>query len=155
MSHYVEYNGEHIPLVKIKGSPITFDLNHLQQSVEALTTGTPCGWPSYNRLLHNPEENAISVNGNIVLLEGNYLLLDQPGWIDLHKYADFTIRIVADKEFLRERLTARKIASGSTPKEAEDFVQYSDIVNAELCLKHSLSADLTLTLNKDNTFSRE
>ncbi|MBQ0072335.1 MAG: hypothetical protein KBS81_10880, partial [Spirochaetales bacterium] len=110
------------------------------------------GWPDYNRLLHNPVEDATFVDGEVVILEGNYLLLDVKGWRDLSHYADYTIRILAEEEDLKERLVERKIASGTPRGKAEEFVERSDLYNARLVLQHSLSADLILKTGKNGNY---
>jgi len=53
-------------------------------------------------------QHALWVDGQIVLLEGNYLLLNEDGWCDLSTYADYTISITADEALLRSRLIGRK-----------------------------------------------
>ena len=87
-------------------------------------------------------------------LEGNYLLLDEEGWRDLKPYADYSIRITADKGFLRERLIDRKIKSGNTEEKAEAFVDASDMVNVTKCLENSADADLNLLLNTNGEYCR-
>ena len=63
-------------MVGIKGAPITFDLDKLLRKLKELKEDPVCKWPLYDRLLHNPIEDKITVDGDIILLEGNYLLLD-------------------------------------------------------------------------------
>jgi hypothetical protein len=99
---------------------------------------------------HNPQENAIRVTGDVVILEGNYLLLDQPGWAEIKKYSDYSIKLTADEKLLKSRLTDRKIKSGSSPEEAEKFVECSDMVNVRICLNHSVKADLELCIADNN-----
>lgn len=152
LSHYTIRDGKEIPLVKIKGAPITFDLDRFTAFVARAASGEVMGWPQYDRMLHNPVEDAIRVEGDIVLLEGNYLLLDCPGWRELHKYADLTIRITAEESSLRRRLIDRKCASGTPYDEAVEFVEFSDLANARLCLQHTLPADLTLRLMEDDSY---
>ena len=77
VSHYTERDGRQIPMVDIKGAPVTFDLELLTAAVKRVASGETCGWPVYDRMLHNPVEDAVRVDGYIVLLEGNYLLLDE------------------------------------------------------------------------------
>lgn len=155
VSHTTERDGEIIPMVKIKGAPITFDLPLLKARIEKVASGATVGWPEYNRMTHNPEEDAVTVAGDIVLLEGNYLLLDEEGWRDLAALADYTIRIDADIEDLRTRLVDRKekSGSGSTHEAAVQFVEYSDLHNARECLTKSLPADLVLSLHSDDTYT--
>ena len=76
LSHTANVNGREIPMVRIKGAPVTFDLEGLRRKISELTEGRACSWPRYDRLLHNPVEDAILIEADIVLLEGNYLLLD-------------------------------------------------------------------------------
>lgn len=88
---------------------VTFDLERLKDKTEKMLSENNCGWPVYNRLLHDPGEDAVYVDGDIVILEGNYLLLNEDGWRDLSKMADYTISIKADPEMLKKRLVERKI----------------------------------------------
>lgn len=143
-SHCIQRNGREIAMVEIKGAPVTFDLEKLSESIRQIAAGAVCGWPVYNRLLHNPTENALSINGDIILLEGNYLLLDEDGWRDLRSLADYTIFIRADEELLRRRLIDRRIKTGTARDPATNFVDFSDMPNVRLCLKKTLPADLEL-----------
>ena len=140
--------------VDIKGAPITFDLNLFKKRIEEVLIKPVVGWPSYDRHLHNPVEDAITVEKDIVILEGNYLLLDEDGWRDLRTYADYTIFIRAEEEMLRHRLIDRKIKSGNSKEKAEKFVDYSDMANVRLCLKMSTGADLTLSVGDDGEYNK-
>lgn len=146
-SHFVERNGQRISMVEIKGAPVTFDLQQLTDSVKRVAAGEICGWPVYDRMQHNPVENALRVDGQIVLLEGNYLLLDEDGWRDLSAYADYTISITADEALLRSRLIDRKIKTGVDEAKAIRFVDFSDMPNVRLCLKKTMQADLSLQID--------
>jgi len=147
LSHTVQRGGEEIPMVKIKGAPVTFDLEHLTESVKKVAAGEVCGWPVYNRLLHNPTENALTVSGEIVILEGNYLLLDAAGWRELKNDADYTISVSAEEDCLRERLIDRRIKTGVDPEAAAQFVDFSDMPNVRLCLQKTAAADLQLRID--------
>lgn len=151
-AHTAVRDGREVSLVEIKGAPVTFDLELLTERVRQVAEGRECGWPEYNRLFHNPTENALTVRGDIVLLEGNYLLLDRDGWRELSRFADYTIRIDADEAMLRERLTARKIKTGTDPETARQFVEFSDLANVRECLEHSKAADLELVMSGDGIY---
>ena len=153
LAHTVIRNGEEIPLVKIKGAPVTFDLGKLTERIRKVAGGEICGWPVYDRLLHNPVEDKIIVDGKIILLEGNYLLLDENGWRDLRSYADYTIMICAAEELLRERLIERRMKTGVSGEASAQFVDYSDMVNVRLCLEKSLPANLTLRIDSNNDYA--
>lgn len=148
----VQRDGKQMPMVQIKGAPVTFDLGALLRRVARVAAGEACPWPEYNRLLHNPEEKGLRVCGDIILLEGNYLLLEEEGWKELRRFADLTIRIVADERMLRERLVRRKMDSGAGRAEAERFVEFSDLVNAREVLSHSAPADIELELLEDGSY---
>ncbi|MBQ6502547.1 MAG: nucleoside/nucleotide kinase family protein [Flexilinea sp.] len=145
LSHTTLRDGKMIPLVKIKGAPETFDLPKLTKFIRRVANGETIPWPVYDRTLHNPMEDAITVSGNIVLLEGNYLLLDLPGWDDLSAYADYTIFVSAGEDLLRDRLIHRQMQSGKSSDDAVSFVENSDLVNARLALEHSKKPDLMLS----------
>lgn len=142
LSHTVLRDGEEIPMVKIKGAPVTFDLEKLTAAVKRVADGEVIGWPSYNRMTHNPQEKAVTVTGDIVLLEGNYLLLEEEGWRDLRRFADVTVKMSADEELLRKRLIDRHYKSGKSLEEAAAFVEFSDLANARVCLQRSGKADI-------------
>jgi pantothenate kinase len=152
LSHKVERDGQQIPMVNIKGAPVTFDLEKLRESIQKVASGAVCGWPMYDRMLHNPIENAVTVDQNIVLLEGNYLLLDEDGWRDLAACADYTIAIRADERFLRERLIRRRMKTGVAEEAAVRFVDFSDMPNVRLCLEKTKKADLCLQIDSEGDY---
>ena len=154
-SHTFERDGAAVPLSQVKGAPRTFDLDALARALARVAAGEGCPWPRYDRALHDPVEDGARATGEIVLVEGNYLLLDAPGWRNLRGLADYTAFIAADPEHLRRRLVARHVAGGRTPAEAAAFVERSDMANVRLCLERSAPADLRLRLLDDDTFAVE
>ena len=145
-------NGKEISLVEIKGAPVTFDLEKLTRAVKETAAGGDVRWPAYDRVLHNPVEDAVHVDGDIVLLEGNYLLLDEDGWRDLSALADYTVSVSAKEKLLRDRLIDRRIRTGVSRVEAVRFVDFSDMPNVRLCLEKSLPADLRLCLDESGDY---
>ena len=101
-------------------------------------------------LLHDVVEEAIPVTAPIVLVEGNYLLLDQPIWRDLPR--DYAVFITADEILLRQRLIERKMRGDKTHEQAALFYQESDGPNVRLCLSSHLPCDLELQLLPNGTF---
>ena len=146
LSHTVSRDGQDIPMVRIKGAPVTFDLQRLKESIERVASGEICSWPVYDRLLHNPVDDALQVNSKIVFLDGNYLLLDEEGWRDLSSYADYTISLTADEQLLRTNLIDRRIKTGVERERAIRFVDFSDMPNVRLCLQKTKRADLRLQI---------
>ena len=153
-SHEVKIDGQAVPLASVKGAPPTFDLDGLTAVLARVAAGENCPWPAYSRTLHDPVLGARTVTGEIVLIEGNYLLLDAPGWRELRQYADLTVSIAAAPALLRARLLARHLAVGRSREAAEAFVDRSDMANVRLCLERTLPADLRLRLESDGTFTK-
>ncbi len=153
-SHTVVRNGEAIPLASVKGAPETFDVEALARALCRVAAGEEVLWPRYDRALHEPVPGD-APTGEIALVEGNYLLLDAPGWRELRRCADYTIFIDADPVLLRRRLVARHVEGGKSPEAAAAFVDRSDMANARLCLERSLPADLRLRLDGDGHFVAE
>ncbi len=152
LTHNTVRDGQEIRMVDIKGAPVTFDLELLKQRIQDVLFKEKAPWPTYDRHLHNPVENAITVEKSIVLLEGNYLLLDEDGWRDIRELADYTISISADENMLRKRLVDRKAKSGNSLEVAEKFVDFSDMANVRLCLEKSMEADLKLCVGEDGNY---
>lgn len=160
--HYQEYldchtmirDGKEYLMKEFKGAPETFDLSLLAERVKKVSNGESCGWPEYYRIAHNRIDDAITVDGDIVLLEGNYLLLNWEGWKELSSYADYTIKIIADEKLLKNRLVNRKAQSGISKEDAEGFVERSDLYNVRTCLRDSMEADLVLELKEDDSYQR-
>ena len=151
-SHTTIRDGKEIKMVEIKGAPVTFDLKLFTQKIKEVLSKEKVGWPVYDRMLHNPVDDAVTVTKDIVFLEGNYLLLNEDGWRDLREYADLTIFVSADENMLRKRLIERKAASGNSVETATSFVDYSDIPNVRLCLTNSQKADITLILDEQGDY---
>ena len=87
----------------VKGCPETFDVEKLIEKIKEVQSQDTY-FPLYNRVLHNPEENKVFVNHDIVLIEGNYLLLNEPLWKDIRFLFDDTIFIKAQRAELDKRL---------------------------------------------------
>ena len=153
LSHSAQRDGRTVSMVEIKGAPITFDLEKLREAVARIAAGEVCGWPVYDRMLHNPKENAVTVDGDIVLLEGNYLLLDEDGWRGLAAFADYTVFVSAEEALLRSRLIERRMKTGAEKSAAVRFVDFSDMPNARLCLRKSMPADLELSIGAEGDYT--
>ena len=151
-SHTVRRDGETVSLARIKGAPESFDVESLSRALARVAAGEDCRWPVYDRAIHDPVPDGLTVTGDVVLLEGNYLLLDEPRWRELRRFADYTIGIEAEPGQLRRRLIARHMAGGKSEEAAVRHVDGSDMRNIRLCLDRALPADLLLRLREDDGF---
>ncbi|MEV0538233.1 nucleoside/nucleotide kinase family protein [Nocardia salmonicida] len=131
-----------------KGEPDTFDVAGFLARLEMLRE-TPLGervdWPIYSRAIDDPVPDAISFTDHtIAIVEGNYLLLDQPGWSDVRGYLDEAWFLSADNAVLVERLIERHRLGGKDPAQVEVKVTDSDLPNADLVAPTQQHADLVL-----------
>lgn len=147
----IEIDGKEILLNDIKGAPETFDVDNLQFKLrEVRQEGT--NWNIYDRKIHDVVHNVLSVEDEIILLEGNYLLLKDSHWTNIRVLADYTVFIKAAPELLKERLISRKIQGGLSREDAEKFYFDSDSKNVERVLKNSSAANETWQLLEDGDF---
>ena len=142
-SHFIEKNGETLPLSKIKGAPETYDVEKLKFCLE----NPDAKWPVYSRKLHEPVENALEIKEDILILEGNWLLLDEQPWNTLS--CDYSIFWAADSPEQLERVVRRKIMGGFPEDEARAFVMGNDLPNIRRCMEHSRRGDLNIAINRE------
>jgi len=134
-NNFIKIDGNEVLMADVKGRAETFDLNKLAGSLNHLHDDEFM-WPVYDRILHDVVENKIRLTEKIVLFEGNWILLDEPGWRDLTEFCDFSIFIHADENSLEDRLIDRKIRGGLSPEAARDFYLRSDLQNVRRVLRN-------------------
>lgn len=144
-------DGIEVPMAEVKGCPETFDLDKLKSKIVSLKNEN-VKWPIYDRNLHDVVEDKILVTKNIILIEGNWLLLDESGWRELKEHCDYSIFIKADEMMLKDRLIQRKRRGGLSEEAAIEFYEKSDSKNVKRVLSNSLTADLVLKLLKNGKY---
>ena len=150
-SHFVERDGKQVPMATVKGCPESFDVNRLREKLQAVKHQN-IRWPVYDRRRHDVVDDVITIRKNIVLLEGNWLLLRDDEWQDIYRFADYTLLIRAEAEDLRERLIQRKMRGGISQREAERFYEMSDRLNVERVLEDSWLAQETWQMLPDGDY---
>jgi pantothenate kinase len=139
-------DGRTVPLVRIKGAPETFDLGLLTNKLGTLANGAELRWPEYDRNLHDPVADAIAVpDRGVVIVEGLYMLLDQPGWRELRGLAHLGIFVEAPDDLTRARVLARHQRGGRTEADAEAHWLRSDAVNTQLVNENRHGIDMLLS----------
>lgn len=150
----VRINNEEVPMSKVKGCPETFDLEKLKSKLHTLRD-KDTKWPIYDRQIHDVVEDKISVTEDIVIIEGNWLLLNEDKWSSLNEYCDYSIFIKSDESMLKDRLIDRKIKGGLSEEEAKKFFENSDRKNIHRALSNRLSADLELELLNNGKYIKK
>ena len=152
-AHTILRDGEKIPLTSIKGAPETFDVPALAAKLGAARESSVT-FPVYDRRIHDVVPNAVTADVPILLVEGNWLLLDEEPWSGLRLLADYAVRIDAPAAFLRDRLIARKVQGGLSEAEATAFCEVSDARNVERFAAHAGAADEIWRMEADGDFVR-
>ena len=102
-SHNAVVMGKEVPMKKVKGCPETYDTKKLEDKLKKIKEEDIL-WPIYDRNIHDVVEDVEKITKDIVLIEGNWLLLDEEPWKTLKDTADYTIMIRSEEETLKERL---------------------------------------------------
>ncbi len=143
---------DRLGLSRVKGAPETFDAAGFVRLVEQLTHSTePVSAPSFDRLADRTIDAAITVgpDDHIVIVEGNYLLLDVPPWASLRKLFDRTAYLDVDDATRVERLVARHVRHGRSLEAAREFVRTSDEANAVIVAATRPHADVVIDSSLD------
>ena len=128
---YNDYLKKH-DLLNEKGSRNTFDVEKLKSYI-LKTKEEDCFWPIYSRMVHDPIENQVYIQSDIVLIEGNYLLSKDAPWNELLPLCDDSVFLNVDTNILKERLIKRKSLSIGLNK-AIHFYEQSDSKNIQYVL---------------------
>jgi len=130
-----------------KGAPETFDASGFHALLHRLRIATDdVAIPVFDRAsdLSRASARMIEPRHRLLVVEGNYLLLDRPIWRDLRPLCDFTIMLRPSLEVIEERLVQRWLDHGYPREEAIAKARGNDLANAEVILAESGPADLTL-----------
>ncbi len=133
-----------------KGAPDTFDsygFANLLHRIKVKTTET-----IYLPLFHREIEESISAEGaiydhtSLIIIEGNYLLLEEDGWAQVAQSLTESWFIDIDHDKRVSRLVARHIKFGKTPAAAHAWANGTDARNAELIETTRAKADVIINL---------
>jgi pantothenate kinase len=133
--HLADASLRTLGLIDRKGAPETFDAWGYAALLRRVREGEHTVWaPGFERDLEQPLAGAIAIEPDVelVVTEGNYLLLDSPEWRAVREALDEVLFLDCPNDVRRSRLVARHVAFGKTPAEAEAWVARVDDVNAAL-----------------------
>jgi len=134
-------------LLSRKGAPETFDAAGFVHLVRRLKEAdAPVVIPTFDRERDIAIAGARSIEPetNVLLIEGNYLLLDSPPWNELVPLWDHSIFIDPGLKIVEQRLIERWVNHGHDRKAAEARALGNDIPNARLVLSRSVDANLKI-----------
>lgn len=129
-----------------KGAPDTFDVAGFRHLLQRLRVEPEVAIPLFDRDLEISRAGADIVipADQILIVEGNYLLLNEAPWPDLAPMFDLTIWIDVPEAELDRRLLARWAHYGKTPAEARAWIDGNDMPNIRRVVSGSRPADLVI-----------
>jgi pantothenate kinase len=131
-----------------KGAPHTFDATGFYHLLTRLRANEPeVALPVFDRTRELARAGAriVTPAQRILLVEGNYLLLQQEPWAQLKPLFDLTVFLPVPFAELERRLIQRWLDHGFAPDAAEAKARSNDIPNAELVVRESARADFNLS----------
>lgn len=132
-----------------KGAPETFDGWGFAALLARVTseTGHVVYAPGFERAVDEPvaAEVAIEPSARIVVVEGNYLLLDGEPWRHVDDLLHETWFVEATEEERVRRLVERHTAAGRTPEAALAWARQVDGANARLIEPTVARADVVVS----------
>ncbi|WP_095587279.1 nucleoside/nucleotide kinase family protein [Actibacterium ureilyticum] len=133
-------------LLHRKGAPESFDLDGFKRLLGALRAGGEVVFPTFDRALDTAIAGAgvVAADCDCVVVEGNYLLLDEPGWRDLAGFWDLSVRLEVPRDVLLARLLDRWRDHGLDPAAARTRAEGNDMANADRMVAHALPPDIIL-----------
>jgi pantothenate kinase len=132
-----------------KGAPETFDVSGFHHMLQRLKRNDEpeVAVPVFDRDLEIARAGARLIPRSVrhLIVEGNYLLLDRPGWSSLRALFDTTIMIAVPETELRQRLVERWKGYKLPPDEVAAKVEANDLPNGRLILSASAPAEFVVS----------
>jgi pantothenate kinase len=128
-----------------KGAPHTFDVGGLYHTLLRLRTREEAevAVPVFDRKIEIARAGArlIPAEVPVIVVEGNWLLLDQSPWDRLRPMFDLTVMVEVPEHVLRSRLRGRWERLGLTEDEIGEKLEENDLPNGRLVRDGSVAAD--------------
>jgi pantothenate kinase len=127
-----------------KGAPETFDAMGFLHLMRRLRDEDEVAIPVFDRSLELSRAAAdiVGPQDRLLVVEGNYLLLDETPWTGLAPFFDLTAFIDVSEAELDRRLLARWAHFGKTPEQARAWIDGNDMPNIRRVIQGSRAADV-------------
>ncbi|XP_064972585.1 putative uridine kinase C227.14 isoform X1 [Musa acuminata AAA Group] len=129
-----------------RGAPWTFNPELLLKCLHSLRNEGSSYAPSFDHGVGDPVEDDVFVSSEhkVVIVEGNYLFLEEGIWQDICSIFDEKWFLDIDINVAMERVLKRHISTGKEPGVAKWRIEYNDRPNAELIMGSKKNADLVI-----------
>ena len=129
-----------------KGAPETFDAAGFLHLMRRLRAGEEVAIPIFDRSLElsRAAADVVTTDDRLLVIEGNYLLLDEDPWRDLAPLFDLTVWIDVSEAELDRRLVARWAHFGRDSAAARAWIDGNDMPNIRRVTRGSRAADVVI-----------
>ena len=130
-----------------KGAPETFDVGGFLAILQRLKNGQEdIAIPVFDRSadLARGSARIIRSHQRLLIVEGNYLLLDRPQWRELFPLFSLSIFLEPPIEIIEQRLIQRWLDYGFDRQAAEVRARGNDLANAKIILTESRPANIVV-----------
>lgn len=145
--HYDDKVLQQRGLTARKGAPETFDFGGFEALLRRIRAAEPdVAIPVFDRTMELSRAGAAIVGDDtkFIIVEGNYLLLDETPWSRLAPLFDFTIFVNVDRKELERRLLQRWHEHGRSEDDAHAWIDNNDMPNIDRVLASRRQADLVI-----------
>lgn len=148
----VPMDGFHYPQERLRamgrrdrmGAPDTFDTTALVELLVRVSERLePVVFPEFDRTIEEPIPGSITVmpEDELVILEGNYLLVDDADWALIGELLDLCVFVDIPEDVRLQRLTKRHVDFGKSLSDATEWVHRVDHANARVIEATKLRAN--------------
>ena len=135
-----------------RGAPFTFDAARFVRDLADARSRQEGLFPEFDHGAGDPVKNKIRMTKSqhqLVIVEGNYLLLDDEPWNQIRRLLDESWFLNCDVEICKQRVRKRFLATGRDESTAHFRVEHNDGPNARLVNEVSpKNADRVLDLEE-------
>lgn len=131
-----------------KGAPWTFDVAGLEVLLKRIRAREPdIAIPVFDRHMELSRNAAAIVNATdkFIIVEGNYLLLNEAPWDRLRMLFDVTAFLDEPASVIEQRLLSRISEHGHDAAYARNWIASNDLPNARIVIEKSAKADVVVT----------
>jgi pantothenate kinase len=130
-----------------KGAPWTFDVAGLEVLLKRIRAREEdIAIPVFDRHLELSRNAADIVNSSdkFIVVEGNYLLLNEAPWNRLKPLFDITVFLDVSIATIEQRLYGRIKDHGHDEAHAKNWITSNDLPNVRIVIEKSASADIVI-----------
>lgn len=149
--HYDDAVLRQLGLANRKGAPETFDVDGFESLLMRLRAADrDVAIPVFDRRqeLSRAAAEIVRRDTKFLIVEGNYLLLDEQPWSRLAPLFDFTVFLDVPREEIERRLVARWATHGRSAEAARRWIDTNDMPNAERILARRRKSDVIWRLER-------